>query len=332
MGGLASLGQGKSFEKNPILGSRRLNRLGLHVGRVVAAEVMTSWRWLLLRGLMPRPLRERFHRDGFVVVEGFAAAGEVAAVRREIADLGGPAREMVQGDTRTRRILLDRAATRHTPTLRRLAGDPELLDWLGYASARWHLPRLYVQRIERGAASRDPQTALHADTFHATMKAWLFLEDVAADDGPFEYVPGSHRLTRRRLAWERAASLAPAELPDPYSRRGSLRITAAELASLGLPGPVSITASAGTLVIANTHGFHRRGAARPGANRLELWAFSRGNPFSPFPGLGVMAFGRLEDAIWRWLLRRRDRQAASRGATPTWREIERDELFARAAM
>ena len=41
----------------------------------------------------------------------------------------------------------------------------------------------------------DPQTALHADTFHPTVKAWLFLTDVAADAGPFTYVPGSHRLT-----------------------------------------------------------------------------------------------------------------------------------------
>ena len=36
----------------------------------------------------------------------------------------------------------------------------------------------------------DPQTDLHTDTFHPTVKAWLFLTDVAADAMPFVYVPG----------------------------------------------------------------------------------------------------------------------------------------------
>src|ERR1700694_3362140 len=54
----------------------------------------------------------------------------------------------------------------------------------------------------------DPQTALHADTFHPTVKAWLFLTDVAADAGPFTYVPGSHRLTPERLPLEMRSSPA----------------------------------------------------------------------------------------------------------------------------
>ena len=36
----------------------------------------------------------------------------------------------------------------------------------------------------------DPQTDLHTDTFHPTVKAWLFLTDVAPETMPFVYVPG----------------------------------------------------------------------------------------------------------------------------------------------
>ena len=46
------------------------------------------------------------------------------------------------------------------------------------------------------------QRALHRDTFHSAIKLWLFLEDVTDADGPFEYVPGSHRMTRARYHWE----------------------------------------------------------------------------------------------------------------------------------
>jgi hypothetical protein len=39
------------------------------------------------------------------------------------------------------------------------------------------------------------------------VKALFFLTDVAADAGPFVYVPGSHRLTPERIEWERQMSL-----------------------------------------------------------------------------------------------------------------------------
>src|SRR5436190_1683160 len=98
----------------------------------------------------------------------------------------------------------------------------------------------------------DPQTALHADTFHPTVKAWLFLTDVAADAGPFTYVPGSHRLTPERIAWERRMSLAARHSADPEIRQGSFRITPDELAALGLPEPRIFAVPANTLIVADT--------------------------------------------------------------------------------
>src|SRR3546814_16690873 len=70
-------------------------------------------------------------------------------------------------------------------------------------------PLYYIQVIlpHRKKGPDDPQTALHSDTFHPTMKAWFFLHDVADDEGPFQYVPGSHRLTPERIAWEKRKSL-----------------------------------------------------------------------------------------------------------------------------
>ena len=88
----------------------------------------------------------------------------------------------------------------------------------------------------------DPQCDLHSDTFHPSVKAWLFLTDVPEDEGPFTYVPGSHRLTPQRLAWEHRRSLAMAEERNRLSRRGSLRIWDGELAAIGLPPPRRLSA------------------------------------------------------------------------------------------
>ena len=97
-----------------------------------------------------------------------------------------------------------------------------------------------MQTIVTGHAAGppDPQLELHADTFHPSLKAWLFLTDVTDDQGPLTYVAGSHRLTPQRLAWEQArsidiepATLCPARLAPDHARRTS---------ALGLPQPTPL--------------------------------------------------------------------------------------------
>ena len=150
----------------------------------------------------------------------------------------------------------------------------------------------------------DPQTQLHADTFHPTVKAWYFLNDVTLKDGPFCYVPGSHRLTPERLAWEKRQSLAIHHNDNSLSKRGSLRIQSTDLEAMSLPPVKSLEVPANTLIVADTFGFHARGlAARPGA-RVEVWGYSRCNPFLPMvhPRLFSMPIlaNRRIDWYWRW--------------------------------
>ena len=109
-------------------------------------------------------------------------------------------------------------------------------------------PLTYVQtifsRVHLGAV--DPQTLLHADTFHSTFKTWFFLTDVAADAGPFVYVPGSHRLTPERLEWERRMSLVAPGSGNNETQEGSFRIRSNALGALGLPQPRRFAVSANT--------------------------------------------------------------------------------------
>ncbi len=125
---------------------------------------------------------------------------------------------------------------------------------------------------------------LHSDTFHATAKAWLFLDDVDEDDGPFAYVPGSHRLTPQRLAWERDQSVSAARSPDRMHSEGSFRATESDLSALGLPPPAKMAVSANTLIIADTSGFHHRCPSPRPTCRVELYATLRRSPFLPWTG------------------------------------------------
>ena len=66
----------KSFKANPIIGSRRLNRLGLHVFRVVLAAGVARIRYLCLSPFASREHRKAFLRDGFLVIPNYLPSDE----------------------------------------------------------------------------------------------------------------------------------------------------------------------------------------------------------------------------------------------------------------
>jgi hypothetical protein len=277
---------------------------------------------------LARPdLRTRYRDQGYVAIGNYLPQADFERLRREIGTCQAQVREMVQGDTATLRVLLDEVALAKLPECRALLARKDFIDTLRYCAATLRWPQLSVQCIRNGFrdGGHDPQKDLHSDTFHPTMKAWLFLSDADARNGPFTYVPGSHRLTAARLAWERAQSLRGGR-DNRYSARGSLRIAEAELPLLALPPPVALSVKANTLVVANTNGFHRRGDAPPNSSRLEIYASSRTNPFLPFPSPGSRFLSRIEHGIVAAYYRHMDRKAAARGRNSTWRIVPSEKM------
>lgn len=287
---VAALATGaKSFRDNPVIGSARLNRRGLHARRTKLAHDMAWRRRARLARLVSPEDRAAFDRDGFVLREEFLPADEFKRLRDAVMTHKAPAREMLQGDTITRRIAVDPEFMKAVPEIRALLARP---DWRGlnrYVGSFDQEPLTYVQTILSHIRNSkpDPQTDLHADTFHPTVKAFYFLTDVAEDEGPFVYVPGSHRLTPERLAWERSLSIGAAASDDRLSARGSLRASRADIETMGFAAPRPFAVPANTLVVADTVGFHARGfSARPTV-RVEIWTYGRRNPFLPWSGLDV---------------------------------------------
>jgi hypothetical protein len=296
----------KSFCDNRILGSQRMNERGLHVWRIRLAHRLAERRRGRLGLRLAPEDREAFARDGFILKRDFLPDDTFRALVEEIGRTEAPVREMKQGDAITRRIALDPEALKRMPACAEAVAAPAFQNLVRYVSTYDAEPIVYIQtvfaQVDRSAV--DPQTAVHADTFHPTMKAWLFLHDVEEDLGPFVYVPGSHRPTKRRLAWERRMSINASKL-DRLSSRGSFRVTARDLKRMGLPGPKKFAVPANTLVVADTSGFHARGASARPSTRVEIWAYARRNPFLPFVGLDPWSLpplkGRQAPIFWRLL-------------------------------
>ncbi len=306
---LGAAGKEKSFRANPIIGSQRLNRMGFHRKRVELAAKMASMRRSRLASKLDSADRAAIDEQGFVIKSDYLPPETFDALRAELFGKPIAAREMRQGQTVTRMASLAAAGAQ---TGFSVALSPKVGDLMAYAAGRSGAPVICIQTVIANPSDpqRDQQTEMHSDTFHATAKLWLFLTDVGDEDGPFVYVPGSHKLTRERLEWEYVQSLTACDDSRLHHSLGSFRVREQELQDLGYGPPRRITVKANTLVVADTHGFHHRAASARPTTRVELYGYLRRNPFIPWNGFDVTALpgirGRQLDFFYRYLdIRRR---------------------------
>lgn len=322
----AILSGAKSFRDNPVIGSPALNRRGLHILRRRIAAWIGARRRRDLAGLLSAEDREAFERDGFIIKRNFLDQETFEAFRAEIMGLEVDAREAVIGDTLTRLIPLDGPNLRRLPTVRSVLEGRAYRNLLAYVGSFRRRPYLYVQTVfsqfERGAPP-DVQSFYHSDTFHPTLKSWLFLEDVDEEAAPFAYVPGSHRANRRRLAWERRMSISAYKANDRLTAEGSLRISEAEIRRLGYGPPQRFPVGANTLVVADTSGIHRRSKTDLETRRVSIWAYSRSNPFLPWAGGDLSALPVVKDHILRTYWAVTDRLKDAIGVKRDWRWVGR---------
>ena len=281
-----------------------LNRAGLHVARMVATDALLALRRaeLVLAGRrVGHDELARFRRDGIVALPEFLPTKVFEAMRDEararVAELPPPVRPIAprglrveqphahgfdrfDGDTVNRYLTIDRARMPHTTDAlhdHRFAALCSLATGFRHRIDRF---RIYQTIHGDDRVNPDYQRRPHRDTFHSTIKLWLFLDDVPASAGPFMYSPGSHRMTPQRARWEHARAIA-ASSPEARDRGGAFRVDADGLAAMMVPVPRPYPVAANTLVLADVRGFHARGHAAAGAERLALYGNLRFWPFSP---------------------------------------------------
>ena len=319
---VAVLTSAKSFRDNRVIGDPELNRRGLHVARRRAAARLGDRRRRALAGALGPADRAALDRDGFVVKPDFLDPADYRALHDEVMALEAPAREAVIGDVLTRLIPLNTRVLRGAPTLRRVLEGPAFRGLLDYAGSFRRRPELYVQtvfsRFCEGPA--DVQSFYHSDTFHPTVKAWFYLQDVDDADAPLAYVPGSHRHNARRLAFERRVSRTAHAAGDRLTAEGSIRFCDADIRRMGYPPPRRLAVRANTLIVADTSGIHRRSPTTQRAVRVCIWAYARSNPFLPFPGGDVAGLPVLQDALLRayWTVTDRLRRAGGKPREWGW--------------
>jgi hypothetical protein len=296
---LSLLSRDKSFDNGTLLGHPRLNALGLHATRVELAHRVNRLRRRRLAAALPALTREAFDRDGHVVIRDFLPPPVFRALLAQVHALRTDVRERREGSTLLRKIPVNAPLLAQVPALDHLLTEPRFRALLAYGEGSATPPTVYLQTVVQQPASggRDPQCDLHRDTFHPSVKAWLYLTDVPVEAGPLTYVTGSHALPPARLAWEHAQSVRAAA----EQGRGSFRVSEEDLATMGYPPPTPLAVPANTLVVADTFGFHARGVSQGPALRMEVWAIGRRAPFLSARSESVLGWllGRRLRNIWQ---------------------------------
>jgi hypothetical protein len=100
------------------------------------------------------------------------------------------------------------------------------------------------------------------------VKAFIYLVDVDEERGPFCYIPGTQSFGER-------ANIVPVH-------RDGMRITDEEMATVIKPEDwIKCTGPAGTMILADTVGFHRGGYAKNGNRVLITFTYTSGIPLKP---------------------------------------------------
>ena len=135
-----------------------------------------------------------------------------------------------------------------------------------------------LEKIETvNSLNLDTQKNYHYDTFYSTFKAWLYIDDVELNDGPFYYIKNSHKISFKRLILEWIFSIRRSfnkNFDDSFRYGNSLK-NQKKLNDIA----EKFIDKKNTFIMANTHGLHRRGDSNVNTVRNTIHFYSRENPF-----------------------------------------------------
>jgi|HubBroStandDraft_2_1064218.scaffolds.fasta_scaffold74638_1 hypothetical protein len=272
-----------------VSGGAASNRLGLQVARTLVGEA--SWR---LRGAdisdRVRLASEVMERDGVFVMEDFLQPADFRSlvVEYERSRHEPDRQETAMGtNVKMEHYFANYTPERYPNAMRLLRDDAFLIELAAAVLRRKKTYRPHVDFYtvyrpfpEAPYEDLDSTQYPHPDRHFPTVKAFLYLADVNADDGPFSYAKGSHRMSLSRLRFDYEYSVIWTKHRSTRGRaRGNavksftpLLANCAEtwLKNQGMSCD-PIVGRANTLVVSNNRGLHKRGIPKSGHARPMVY-------------------------------------------------------------
>ncbi|MBI2186952.1 MAG: phytanoyl-CoA dioxygenase family protein [Acidobacteria bacterium] len=165
------------------------------------------------------------------------------------------------------RVDLVKGAMRPDHPLLKVALDVKLLEIVATYLGMW--PALHAVGAWLNYPTDEP--AASSQLWHhdpedlKVIKAFIYLEDVGEDNGPFTYVPGTH-------------PFGP-NVPTAQRHNGKRRLRDDQFTAVFPPSMWRVcTGPAGTMILADTIGYHRGGKPSTGTRLLVTFTYTSGTP------------------------------------------------------
>ena len=166
------------------------------------------------------------------------------------------------------------------PFLYNLKNNKYIRNFFQYAEQKENINiQCRLERIEIISNELpDTNKDYHYDTYYNTFKCWLFIKDVESSMGPFRFVYKSHLFNLKRffLEWINSVKCTVDNSMNTSFRDSEINKKYNDSISQ------EITVKKNSLVMANTHGLHRRGDGMVGSVRYGIQFWTRENPFKIF--------------------------------------------------
>lgn len=256
----------KRFNKLPTLSDPKLNENGLHVFRMLLANL------IYYDNLQEK---EDFKENGYLVIPNFLDE----KVFRRMKKLSGQAIHKAGDIFLGKKYWIDLVP--EDELLYQFFDLPQCQELFKIVNATNEY-EFHAKRVERLVhKTNDLQKQIHEDTFHPTIKFWYFFDDVSVQSGPTFYSKGSSVPNLERFKWEYEMSLKAAQSSCKGTSEGSFRLESEEqLTKMGYGKMEPVVCQKNSLVVFNTMGFHRRGPAPDGTIRDSVMGIFRMDPFT----------------------------------------------------
>ena len=273
------------LSKNHILPSPTANKIGIPILRTIFSNLGIILR--RLKNCRPITVYEKdLIKNGIVVIPNFLPDDEFQNLKKEFSRVitDNDVEKSNRGSTKFSYKYLKQEEYNNYETIKNFSKNKQLIRLICVAEGMKlfkELKTLIFEKTDFGEplADTDPNKLFHSDVHFHSHKVLYYIDDVTNDNGPFEYCKGSHKNNIERLWFE----FKRGQLKDAH--KNSWRIDDHHENKFFdnyykklMTNKYQVTGKANTLIIANVHGFHRRGDASNGPTRSLIRIPFRYNP------------------------------------------------------
>ncbi len=264
-----------------------LNFFGLQIFRYLLSKFI----YFLLGFFYSEKKMQKYYKNGYLMIDKFLSEEKFLKIKEEFNNIiekekkgrNTYAQNYLEKNSSINYILFEFEDNNENkilyPELYSLYKDKKIYNF--FQSAERKKKVMLYMRLERVITNdqlkNDANSHWHVDTFHNTHKAWVYLTDVKKKNGPFNYLKGSNRLSIRRLIWEYYNSIK-----NSIDKDFTAFFTDKNLSKKLEENKIEFDCEKNSFLIANTHGFHRRGDAITGQIRDSVSFYTRENPYKFF--------------------------------------------------